>query len=126
MLNRNDRRFESRLFINMGAILYLENGCADDISCIVLNVSENGACFEVKSEYDKYFNVGDEFNFCIYDNSMKKIGITNEIINGHAFIRYIKKGKRNNVINVGCYAQSDDLNKYIQHKIVCYIIESKD
>ncbi len=118
-----DRRFESRWSMNIGAVLYLDIAGVNDISSKVKNISENGICFEIEDKDIEYFHIDDHFQFCIFDTTMKKLGIENELITGKAIIRYMNKIDENH-IDLGCVAQSTDLNNYIRHKIVCYTIEA--
>ena len=119
-----DRRFASRYKINMDAILYMKQNEVDEIDCIVKNISEHGVCFEIDNKYLSLFQVSDVFKFCIYDSSMRRIGIANELISGKAIVKYINQGK-NNKFYLGCLANSEDMETYIRHKIVCYTIEAR-
>ncbi len=119
-----DRRFSSRYTINMGAILYLKDKKVDEVDCVVKNISETGICFEIDDNYLSLFQVGSSFTFYIYDTTMKRIGISNELISGVATIRYINKGD-NKKSYLGCFAKSEDMDTYIRHKIVCYTIEAR-
>ena len=120
----NDRRYSSRLIINMGAVLYFDAPYVNDISCNVKDISEEGICFELKPRYEKQFNIGDSFKFCIFDTTMKKIGIDNELIVGTATIKYINPMDKK--IVVGCRAQSKGLEDYIKHKTIFYTIKSQE
>ena len=113
-----DRRYYTRFVINLNSIIYLGNAEIDEIECMVINISEAGACFELDSQYKEIFQVGQLFKFSLYDNSMKQVGLDTELIIGQAIIRRIED--KDTTIQLGCVVHSKELVDYIRHKIVFY------
>lgn len=122
MENRKDRRYYSRLNINIPCIIYYKN---KEYSGIARDISEEGIGILINDKIKDNFKIDETLIFSFIDKFKKLNAIPKEyIITGNAKIKRISSTNENKII-LGCiYNQDHKIEEYVSDKKVTNYIKN--